>query len=162
MTPTPRSRSGLGRIARRYGAQAAIIAIGAVFAVGTVGRTRFLPKPAITEKPFAAALTPKVVAAAKPWAILDAGNEHDRITQWIERLTSPGQRHGVEQTLAKKSKYEDMIRATSHPAARWHVIPADRNWYRDYLVAKAVVGALEGLRLKWPKSSEDLSKIRFK
>ena len=105
------SRGGLRRLARRYGAQAAIIAVGAAFAIGTVGRTRFLPKPEINEKPFASALTPKAVAAAKPWAILDAGQEHDRITKWIERLTSPGQRRGVEQTLAKKSQYEDMIRA---------------------------------------------------
>jgi soluble lytic murein transglycosylase-like protein len=103
--------SALGRIAKRYGAQAGIIAVGAVFAVGTITKTRFLPKPPIAEKPFAAALTPKAVAAAKPWAILDAGSEHDRITQWIQRLTSPGQKRGVEQTLAKKSQYEDMIRA---------------------------------------------------
>ena len=103
--------SALGRIARRYGAKAAIIVVGAAFAVGSLERTRFLPKPRITEKPFAAALTPKAEAAAKPWAILDAGHEHDRITQWIQRLTSPGQKRGVEQTLAKKSQYEDMIRA---------------------------------------------------
>src|SRR3954464_4756845 len=103
--------SALGRIAKRYGAQAAIIAVGAAFAVGTLEKTRFLPKPPIIEKPFAAALTPKAEAAAKPWAILDGGLEHDRITQWIQRLTSPGQKRGVEQTLAKKSQYEDMIRA---------------------------------------------------
>ena len=111
MTPSPSRRSGLGRLSRRYGAQAAIIAVGALFAFGTVGRTRFLPKPKITEKPFAAVLTPKVEAAAKPWAILDAGREHDRITKWIERLTSPGQKPGVEKTLARKEQYEDMIRA---------------------------------------------------
>ena len=58
--------------------------------------------------------------------------------------------------------YEDMINATSHPTARWHVVPGDRNWYRDYVVAKAVVEAMEALRMKWPKSTEDLSKIRFK
>src|ERR1035437_9483539 len=43
--------------------------------------------------------------------------------------------------------YEDMVNATSHPAARWHVVPADRNWYRDYVVAKAVAEAMEGLRM---------------
>ena len=85
--------------------------MGAVFAFGTLERTRFLPKPKIGEKPFAAVLTPKVEAAAKPWAILDAGHEHDRITKWIERLTSPGQKTGVEKTLARKTQYEDMIRA---------------------------------------------------
>jgi PPK2 family polyphosphate:nucleotide phosphotransferase len=58
--------------------------------------------------------------------------------------------------------YEDMLNATSHPAARWHIVPADRNWYRDYIVAKVVAEALEALRMKWPKSGEDLSKVRFK
>ena len=58
--------------------------------------------------------------------------------------------------------YQDMLNATSHPEAPWHVVPADRNWYRDHIVADAVVRALEGLKMKWPKPSEDLSKIRFK
>ena len=58
--------------------------------------------------------------------------------------------------------YEDMLNATSHAAARWHVVPADRNWYRDHVIAATVVRAMEGLHLKWPKSTEDLSKIKFK
>ena len=57
--------------------------------------------------------------------------------------------------------YEDMLNATSHPAARWHVVPADRNWYRDHVVADTVVRALKRLKLKWPTSTEDLSKIRI-
>src|SRR5476649_101481 len=36
--------------------------------------------------------------------------------------------------------YEDMLNATSHREARWHLVPADRNWYRDYVVARTVVG----------------------
>ncbi len=58
--------------------------------------------------------------------------------------------------------YEDMLNATSHAAARWQVVPADRNWYRDYVIAATVVRAMEGLRLKWPKSTEDMSKVKFK
>ena len=58
--------------------------------------------------------------------------------------------------------YEDMLSKTSHPEARWHVVPADRNWYRDYVVARAVVKALEGLRLKWPEARADLAKVRIK
>jgi hypothetical protein len=109
-TSTTKSRGGFRRFARRYGAQAAIIAVGAAFAVGTIEKTRFLPKPPITERPFEAVLTPKVESAIKPWSILDAGHEHDRIASWIRRLTSPDQKRGVEQTLAKKVQYEDMIR----------------------------------------------------
>jgi PPK2 family polyphosphate:nucleotide phosphotransferase len=58
--------------------------------------------------------------------------------------------------------YEDMLNATSHAAARWHVVPANRNWYRDYVVATIVVKAMEDLHLKWPKPREDLSKIKIK
>lgn len=56
--------------------------------------------------------------------------------------------------------YEDMLNATSHSAAPWHLVPADRNWYRDYLVARAVSKAVENLKMKWPKPKEDLSKIK--
>ena len=56
--------------------------------------------------------------------------------------------------------YEDMLNATSHKLARWHVVPADRNWYRDHLITRAVVRAMEGLKMKWPKALEDLSKIK--
>lgn len=58
--------------------------------------------------------------------------------------------------------YEDMLTATSHPAARWHLVPADRNWYRDLVVADTVARALDGLKLKWPKPAEDLSKVRIR
>jgi PPK2 family polyphosphate:nucleotide phosphotransferase len=58
--------------------------------------------------------------------------------------------------------YEDMLNETSHEAAPWRIVPADRNWYRDFVVASAVVGALEGLKMKWPKPKENLSKIRIK
>lgn len=58
--------------------------------------------------------------------------------------------------------YEDMLSHTSHDDARWHLIPADRNWYRDYLVADTVVRALEKMNLRWPKPKIDLSKVRIK
>lgn len=57
--------------------------------------------------------------------------------------------------------YEDMLNATSHDAARWHVVPADRNWYRDYVISKTVADAMQALNLKWPKPKEDLSKIKI-
>jgi PPK2 family polyphosphate:nucleotide phosphotransferase len=58
--------------------------------------------------------------------------------------------------------YEDMLNATSHKRARWHVIPADRNWYRDYLIARTVTDAMERLKMRWPEPAEDFSKIKVK
>jgi len=51
--------------------------------------------------------------------------------------------------------YEDMINATSHPEARWHIVPADRNWYRDFVIAQTVVDAIQALKLEWPKPKGD-------
>src|SRR3954471_9656157 len=58
--------------------------------------------------------------------------------------------------------YEDMLNATSHASARWHLVPADRNWYRDYVVASTVARTMEDLKMKWPKMAGNLAKTRFK
>ncbi len=55
--------------------------------------------------------------------------------------------------------YEEMLNRCSTRVAPWHVVPADKKWYRDFVVARTVVRALENLQLDWPKSKEDLSKI---
>jgi PPK2 family polyphosphate:nucleotide phosphotransferase len=57
--------------------------------------------------------------------------------------------------------YEDAINYCSTHYAPWHVIPANRKWYRDYIIAKTVVRALETMRLKWPKPHEDLSRFKI-
>ena len=45
--------------------------------------------------------------------------------------------------------YEEIFKECSN-ALPWHIIPADKKWYRDYLVAKAIVEGLEGLEMKYP------------
>ena len=47
--------------------------------------------------------------------------------------------------------FEEAIARTSTPYAPWHVIPADKKWYRDWAVATILVRALEGLQLTWPQ-----------
>jgi PPK2 family polyphosphate:nucleotide phosphotransferase len=57
--------------------------------------------------------------------------------------------------------YEDAINRCSATDAPWHLVPANRKWYRDYVVAQTVVEAMEKLKLKWPRPREDLSKVRI-
>src|SRR5438128_9005843 len=57
--------------------------------------------------------------------------------------------------------YEDAINYCSTHYAPWHVIPANRKWYRDYVVAKTIVKTLEAMKLKWPKPHEDLRKFKI-
>ncbi len=58
--------------------------------------------------------------------------------------------------------YEAVLNKTSTPWAPWHVVPADRKWFRDYAVAQTVVTTLEDMKLKWPKPKVDLRKFRVK
>ena len=47
--------------------------------------------------------------------------------------------------------YEDLIRHTATRHAPWYVVPADHKWFTRIVVAEAIVGALEGLKLEFPK-----------
>lgn len=44
--------------------------------------------------------------------------------------------------------FEDVIAATSTEQAPWYVVPANRKWYRNLIVANCVVNALEDMKLK--------------
>ncbi|TMP96110.1 MAG: polyphosphate kinase 2 family protein [Verrucomicrobia bacterium] len=57
--------------------------------------------------------------------------------------------------------YEDAINHCSTRHAPWHVVPANRKWYRDYAVARTVVEALTRLRLDWPKCKDDLTGVKI-
>jgi PPK2 family polyphosphate:nucleotide phosphotransferase len=41
--------------------------------------------------------------------------------------------------------------------APWLIVPADRKWYRDVVVATALVAALEALPLRWPEPKVDVA-----
>ena len=46
--------------------------------------------------------------------------------------------------------FEDMMAATSTDHAPWHIVPANRKWYRNFVVADRVVDALKDMKLKTP------------
>ena len=55
-----------------------------------------------------------------------------------------------------RKAYEDVLNKTSTPQAPWYVIPANRNWYRNILVASIIRDTLKGLKCKYPENKEDL------
>ncbi len=54
--------------------------------------------------------------------------------------------------------YGEAMTRCNTAAAPWVVIPADRKWYRNWLVSKLLIEVLEGLDPQYPRSSEDLSR----
>ena len=51
--------------------------------------------------------------------------------------------------------YEDAISRTASPHAPWIVVPADKKWYRNYVVAQSIVETLRGYRKGWKRSLEE-------
>ncbi|HJT79645.1 MAG TPA: polyphosphate kinase 2 family protein [Chthoniobacterales bacterium] len=47
--------------------------------------------------------------------------------------------------------YEEMIQNTATSYAPWYVVPADNKWFTRVVVAGAIIQALAGLKLNYPK-----------
>jgi PPK2 family polyphosphate:nucleotide phosphotransferase len=79
--------------------------------------------------------------------------------RFLERLERPEKNWKFSPTdVAERSHwddymtaFEDAIRATATRDAPWYVVPADNKWFTRLVVAAAIVEALEGLGLAYPK-----------
>ena len=60
--------------------------------------------------------------------------------------------------------YQDIVRHTSTARAPWYVVPADHKWFARVVIGSAIVTALEGLNLKFPRvdkaSLQEFKKVR--
>ncbi len=56
--------------------------------------------------------------------------------------------------------YEDVLSRTSTDCAPWYIVPADRKWYRDWVVANILVQVLKDLEMEYPPPLFDLDAAR--
>jgi len=79
--------------------------------------------------------------------------------RFLERLDIPDKNWKFSSADARErgywkaymKAYEDLIRHTATPQAPWYVVPADNKWFSRLVVAAAIVEAMEGLDLHYPK-----------
>lgn len=55
--------------------------------------------------------------------------------------------------------YEDAIGKCNTKKAPWHVVPANEKWYRNYVVTKALIDALEALDPQYPPPPPNMDQI---
>jgi len=55
--------------------------------------------------------------------------------------------------------FEAVFAQCSSKAAPWHIVPADKKWYRNLVISETIVKTLEGLDLKYPAPAEGLDDI---
>jgi PPK2 family polyphosphate:nucleotide phosphotransferase len=88
-------------------------------------------------------------------------SKREQKRRFLERLDNPSKNWKFSAADVKERQcwdayqeaYEDMIRQTSSEHAPWYVVPADNKWFTRLLVAEAIVAALKGMSLKYPKVS---------
>src|SRR3954469_428991 len=86
-------------------------------------------------------------------------SKEEQRKRFLARLDEPAKRWKFEMgDVAERKRwdkymhaYEDAIRHTSREEARWYVIPADNKWFARLMIAEAMVEAMEGLKLEFPK-----------
>lgn len=55
--------------------------------------------------------------------------------------------------------YQDVLNKTSTDGAPWYIVPANRKWYRNLVVAKVIVNTLKDLDMRTPEPEENLDNI---
>ena len=57
--------------------------------------------------------------------------------------------------------FEDAINNCSTGHAPWYVVPANRKWYRNLVVARTIADTLEALNPQYPPAEEGLEKVEI-
>ena len=58
--------------------------------------------------------------------------------------------------------YEETISRTSTDWAPWYIVPSNRKWYRNLVIAKIIIETLKNLDMKFPQPQENLDQIIIK
>ena len=72
---------------------------------------------------------------------------------------NPGDLEERKRWDAYQEAYEDVLRRCSQKHAPWYVVPADRKWFRNWVVSDVLVRTLEEMDMKYPKPAAGLDKI---
>jgi PPK2 family polyphosphate:nucleotide phosphotransferase len=58
-----------------------------------------------------------------------------------------------------QAAFEDAVNRCSTPYAPWYVVPANKKWYRNLVVARTIADTLEALNPKYPAAEPGLEKV---
>jgi PPK2 family polyphosphate:nucleotide phosphotransferase len=60
-----------------------------------------------------------------------------------------------------QAAFEDAVNHCSTPHAPWYVIPANRKWYRNLVVARTIADTLEAMAPRFPAAEKGLDKVEI-
>lgn len=80
----------------------------------------------------------------------------DPAKQW---KFNPGDLKEREYWDAYQEAYQDALSRCHTEKAPWHIVPANKKWYRNYIVTKTIIETLERLDLKYPAPPEGITQM---
>jgi len=109
-------------------------------------------------------LTDEGVKILKFYLHISKKEQQERLEQ---RIVNPTKHWKIDEADFEERKfwqrymnaYEEVLEKCSTPWAPWHVIPSDKKWYRNLVVAKIITKTMEDMNLKFPKSKLGKEKI---
>lgn len=113
---------------------------------------------------FEALLTENGTTIVKIFLLISKDEQRKRLQV---RIDNPEKRWKFDlNDLEKRKRWDDYIEAYSEAISKcnsalmpWYVIPADRRWYRNAVVAKILVDTLDKLDLKYPQAEIDWDEL---
>jgi PPK2 family polyphosphate:nucleotide phosphotransferase len=96
---------------------------------------------------------------------ISAGEQKERLLARLDDPTkhwkfNPGDIDERARWAEYRAAYEVALERTNTEAAPWHVIPADKKWYRNLAIGDLLLDALRGLDLQWPAADFDVAEQR--
>lgn len=55
--------------------------------------------------------------------------------------------------------YEEVLTKCNTAYAPWHIVPANKKWYRNYVITRAILEALEKAKLSYPPAPEGVETV---
>ncbi len=95
-------------------------------------------------------------------------SKEEQRQRMLERLEDPAKRWKFNPGDLETRKqwgeymkaYEDVLEKTSTDWAPWYLIPSDRKWFRNLVIARVLVEKLEKLEMQFPQPEEDLKQYQ--
>jgi len=109
---------------------------------------------------FERTLTEAGTTIVKLFVAISREEQYDQLSQRLEDPSkffkwNDGDLAERERWEEYRTAYEGAISATSTEWAPWYVAPADKRWYRNYVVAQVLAGTLEAMDPQFPTGSEE-------
>jgi PPK2 family polyphosphate:nucleotide phosphotransferase len=94
-------------------------------------------------------------------------SKEEQKERFLDRLRQPDKRwkfaHGDLKVRGRWDQYmlayEDALTRCNTNYAPWHIVPANKKWYRNLVISNTIIQALEKLDMRYPEPEPDLDKI---